>query len=238
MRCPVHSPVPHSPPGGDAPGRARGRTRHAGRRAAARRQLVLKKRQTSVRAPPHDPPQPTWRHCAPLRSPERSSGRLDASCGASKPALGHRQHDGFCAFNQARRPHRPLRRARLSPYRRGARPRDRARSGAAPGDRPAPGAVASGVHARGHGAAIKNGAKQSLHTRQRNYWNGAKSREDVAPHSRPAPRVAHAVLRRGWLKMAPYSNFHSDPSGLKVAPIPRPAPLPTPCTSRGRSADG
>ena len=42
-------------------------------------------RHTSMRAPPRGPHRPIWRHGAPLRSLERSPGRVEASCGASKP---------------------------------------------------------------------------------------------------------------------------------------------------------
>ena len=45
-------------------------------------------------------PWPYRRLGAPLRSPERSRGGLDASCGASEPALGHLPNDDFHAFNQ------------------------------------------------------------------------------------------------------------------------------------------
>ncbi len=46
----------------------------------------------------HSTPHPTWRHGAPLRSPEhspeRNPGRLDSSCGDSKLDLTRPQHDG------------------------------------------------------------------------------------------------------------------------------------------------
>jgi hypothetical protein len=50
---------------------------------------------TLYAAPPHGPPPPTCRLGAPLRSSERGLGRLDASCGASKPARTRPEHDGF-----------------------------------------------------------------------------------------------------------------------------------------------
>ncbi len=61
----------------------------------------LKWRLASVRTSLHRPPRPSWRHGAPLRSPECSRGRLEASCGASKPARTRPQHDGSRPFNQA-----------------------------------------------------------------------------------------------------------------------------------------
>jgi hypothetical protein len=48
---------------------------------------------------PHGPPQPTWRHGAPLRCPERIPCGLDSSRGASEPDLTRRQHGGSCAFH-------------------------------------------------------------------------------------------------------------------------------------------
>ena len=80
----------------------------AARLAAWRRQLMgsilgpppagFKSRQTSMRAPPHGPPQPTWRHGAPLLSPERGRGRPDTSCGTSEPALGNPNTTMFPRF--------------------------------------------------------------------------------------------------------------------------------------------
>ena len=60
----------------------------------------LKWRQTSLRATPHGPPRPTWRHDAPLRSIECRPGRLDASRDASKPARTRPQNAGSRAFNK------------------------------------------------------------------------------------------------------------------------------------------
>ena len=62
-------------------------------------QLVLKWRNIAMRTPPPGPPRPSWRRESPLRTPERSHGRLDASCGASKSALTRPQHDGSRASN-------------------------------------------------------------------------------------------------------------------------------------------
>ena len=61
-----------------------------------------------MRAPPPGPPRPTgrqeaWRILAQPGSAARSAalaGRLEASCGAGKPALTRPQHDGPRAFDQ------------------------------------------------------------------------------------------------------------------------------------------
>ena len=39
-----------------------------------------------------------------MRAPERSRGRVDASCGASNPALARPRNDGARVFNQLRLP--------------------------------------------------------------------------------------------------------------------------------------
>jgi hypothetical protein len=46
----------------------------------------FKWRLASVGKPLPSPPRPSWRRGAPLRTPERSPGKLGASCGASKPS--------------------------------------------------------------------------------------------------------------------------------------------------------
>ena len=88
----------------------------------------LKWRQTSVRALPHGPPQPTWRRCAPLRSPERSPGRLGGPRGANEHALTRPRHMTLLAhlsrnvqapllgFRRARRGGRARRAAGLEIY--------------------------------------------------------------------------------------------------------------------------
>ncbi len=43
---------------------------------------------------------PIWRRGPPLRSPERSRGRLEVSRGASKPALGRPHNGDVRVFNQ------------------------------------------------------------------------------------------------------------------------------------------
>ena len=48
----------------------------------------------------HGLPQPNWRRGAPLRSPERSPGRLGCPRGASEPALTCPRHDATRAFIQ------------------------------------------------------------------------------------------------------------------------------------------
>ncbi len=53
-----------------------------------------------MRAAPRGPARPSWRRGAPLRSPERSRGWSDASCGAHKLTPGSPPNDGFRAFNQ------------------------------------------------------------------------------------------------------------------------------------------
>jgi hypothetical protein len=53
-----------------------------------------------MRAPPRASPRPVRWHGVPVHSPERSPGRLDASCGASKPAITRPQQGGSLAFNQ------------------------------------------------------------------------------------------------------------------------------------------
>ena len=55
-------------------------------------------------APPHVPPRPTWRRGARTHRSERSLGRLDASCGVSKPVRTRPQHDGSRAVNQVPKP--------------------------------------------------------------------------------------------------------------------------------------
>ena len=62
-------------------------------------------RHTSMRAPPQGPPPPFWRRGAPQRIPERSRGRLGASCGANIPAQTRSQiprNDDLRVSNQER----------------------------------------------------------------------------------------------------------------------------------------
>ena len=66
----------------------------------------LNRRQPSMKAPPNRPSRPSWRRGAALRTPKRSPGMFEASCGASKPSLGRPRNVDFRSFNQAR-PSRP-----------------------------------------------------------------------------------------------------------------------------------
>jgi hypothetical protein len=57
--------------------------KHGRSRSTAAAHLVEIGAKPFMRAPPHGPPRPYWRHGAPLRSPERNPGGLEASCGTS-----------------------------------------------------------------------------------------------------------------------------------------------------------
>ncbi len=70
------------------------------RNSTMRRRSWFQMVPTLYEGTPHGPPRPNWRSGARIHSPERSLGRLDASCGTSKPALPGPQNEGFCASNR------------------------------------------------------------------------------------------------------------------------------------------